>query len=321
LANKLKYTHPSDSKWEEIIESSENCYFFHTPVWAKVMEETYDYETATRLYEIDGNKILLPMMRSKGRGFYTYSSIPMGYGGIFSTSTLTPGVIQKILRGIVGGRSLRFTMSLPPFFNSPIQEDACITRIDTQWNYTHVLPLEQGFEYIWKKKFVGETRNAVRKAEKNNIKVITKNTFENYEIYYKLCIESSKRWGHKKPPYPLKFFENLYKFGSNHVRLRLALKDDIVIAALLNFYYADNVFYWGSAFVEEYKTYSSVNLLLKDAIEDACKKGYKYFNFGASGNLEGVRKFKESFGPEKVEVRQYLVQSRLVKLGMLALRR
>ena len=316
-----RYTCPSESKWEEIIAASEHSYFFHTPAWARILEETYGGEIATRLYEIDGKEILVPMIKHKRHGFYVYSSMESGYGGIFSTSELSPDVLQKILRDIVSGKSLWFTMSLPPFFDLPVQKDIFIKEVNSEWNYTHVLSLEKGFEYLWKNKFERDLKRGIKKAEKNNVEIINTNKLEPFEIFYSLYKNRSKVWGYKVPPHPWKLYENLHKFGSSHVQLRLAVKDAKTIAGLITFEYGDSIFRWMNASLKEYLKYYPNNLLDKEVIEYACKMGFKYYNFGASGNLEGVRKFKESFGAEKVEVKHYVVQSRLGRLANIVLRR
>jgi len=49
----IEYTeNVSEQKWNKIVRNSENSYFFHTPAWAKILEETYGYRIATRLYEV-----------------------------------------------------------------------------------------------------------------------------------------------------------------------------------------------------------------------------------------------------------------------------
>ena len=319
---KIEYTdNVSEQKWDEIVRNSGNSYFFHTPAWAKILEKTYGYRNATRLYEIEGNEVLLPMMKRKKYGFYSYNSMPLGYGGIFSVSNIPSETLKKLLKDIVGGRHLLFRLSLPPFFSLSIQEDSIIRQVNSEWNYTHVLSLEGGFEYLWKNKFNRKNRNAIRKAEKSGVEILNENSLQNIREYYKLYAESSKRWGYKKPPHPLKLYENICKFGSLHVRLRVAIKDDNTIAGLVNLYYGKNVFYWGSVLLEEYAGDRPANLLLKDSIEQACNEGYKYYNFGASGNLEGVRKFKESFGAERVELKGYRAMSRLGRVINKMLRR
>jgi len=320
LSEELKYTHPSDSEWEDLISSCENCYFFHTPAWAKVLEGTYGFKIATRLYEVSGTRILVPLMRKRKFGFNFYISMPMGYGGVFSTSSLTNDVYGRIFKHIIGGRNVSLRISLPPFSDILPRHNLGVRLLKMEGdNYTHILPLEGGFDHIWNHKFEVHTRTAVRKAEKNDIKIVNENSLENFRAYYILLSDSSKKWGYKEPFYPFKLFESLYKYAFDYVQLRLAVKEDVVIAALLSFAYGSNVFYWGSAVVEEYKALNSINLLLKDAIEDACDQGYKYFNFGASGGLDGVSRFKDSFGAEKIEINQYLMLSRLSQVALTAL--
>jgi lipid II:glycine glycyltransferase (peptidoglycan interpeptide bridge formation enzyme) len=318
----LEYTEKVlESKWEEIIRNSENSYFFHTPAWAKILEKTYGYRIATRLYEIEGNDVLIPMMESKKYGFYYYNSMPQGYGGIFSTSDISSEILKKILKDIVGGRCLFLNLSLPPFFSFAIQKDSNIRQVDWEWNYTHVLSLEKGFDYLWKNKFEKNTRTAIRKAERSGFEILKCDSLDMVRECYKLYAESSIRWGYKKPPLPIELFENIYKFGRPHVRLKLAFKDGNLIAGWGDHYYGKNVFAWISVYLKGYERYNPVNLLVKDSIEQACNEGCKYYNFGASGNLEGVRKFKESFGAERVELKKYIIWSRLGKFANLFLRR
>ncbi len=302
-----------EKKWTEIVNNSENSYFFHTPAWARILEETYGYRIATRLYEIDGNEILVPMMEGRKYGFSYYYSMPQGYGGIFSVSDISSRDLNNILENIVSGGHILLELSLPPFSKLSI-ENPSIRKVNSEWNYTHVLSLEKGFEYLWENKFK-KVRRTIRKAEKSGIEILNDNSLQNFREFYKLYAERSKIWGYKKPPQPLKLYENMFKFGEPYVRLRLAVKDNNVIAGLVNLDYGKNSFYWISAYLKEYETYRPINLLMKDAIEQACNDGYKYYNFGASENLDGVRKFKESFGAESVGLIRYRMLSRFGKLA------
>ena len=318
----IEYTeNVSEQKWNKIVRNSENSYFFHTPAWAKILEETYGYRIATRLYEIEGDEILIPMMEGKKYGFSYYHSMPLGYGGIFSASDLSSEILKKILKDIVGGRHLFFYLSLPPFFSFSIQEDSTIRQVNSEWNYTHMISLEKGFEYLWKNKFKRDLKRGIKKAEQNNVEIINTNKLESFELFYSLYKNRSEIWGYEVPPHPWKLYENLHKFGSSHVQLRLAVKDCKTIAGLITFEYGDSIFRWMNASLKKYLKYYPNNLLDKEVIEYACKMGFKYYNFGASGNLEGVRKYKERFGAEKVELKKYRVVSRLGKLANMILRR
>lgn len=304
-----------EQKWNDIINSSENSYFFHTPAWANILKETYGYKIATRLYEVDDNDILLPMMEGNKYGFGYYYSMPESYGGIFSTYDLSSNILYEILGKIVDNRHILFELALPPFCGLSIKDDSFIKQVKSEWNYTHILFLKNGFDYLWNNRFNKKNRNAIRKAEQNNVDILDGNSLQHFREYYKLYTESSKKWGYKNPPHPLKLYENMYKFGASNIQLRLAVKDDKTIGGVVSFYFNKTVFFWGSTVLQDYQMYRPVNLLLKDSIEYACNEGYENYNLGASGNLEGVRKFKESFGPEMVNLGRYRILSRLGKIA------
>jgi lipid II:glycine glycyltransferase (peptidoglycan interpeptide bridge formation enzyme) len=68
--------------------------------------------------------------------------------------------------------------------------------------------------------------------------------------------------------------------------------------------------YWSGAMLKEFGSYFPHNALLQSAIEDACGRGMKQFDFGGSGTLESVRRFKEGFGASPVKYWDYAFTSR-----------
>lgn len=314
----------SESKWEKIVRGSEGAYFFHTPMWANILEHIYGYKTATCLYEIDGVEILVPMMKLKWRGFYNYVSMPMGYGGIFSMSEISPYMIELIFNHIkqrLSGRSLVFWILFHPFsdISIPININPYIISVESDLHYTHILPLRDEFENIWKYKFTHSARNRIKKAEKSGVEVFLGTKASDYESYYKIYLDSVNRWK-SDHYYPLNFFMELLKYRDN-VKLWLAsLKDDI-IGGLIAFEYGNNIIGFAQASLSNFWNYAPNNLLFKYVIEYANQKGFKYFDFGRSGNLLGVRRFKETFGAELVKLRKYVIFSRLGRLGNIFLRK
>jgi Acetyltransferase (GNAT) domain len=312
----------SKNKWEEIILKSDNAYFFNSPTWAKILEKTYDYRTATRLYKIEGKSILIPMMKRNIYGFKTYDSMPHGYGGIFSESDITTDDLRCLVDDIVGGRNLIFHLALPPFFDisSPAKSTTKIKdewNVKDEWNYTHLLNIDgKDFEDIWKN-YKRKTRQHIRKAKKSSIEIKDGTSLDDFRDFYNLYLNASQKWGHESPEYPFNFYRNVHKYGSPHVKLSLATKDEKTIAGLITFHYSKTIYFWGSAFFDEYGTFNPTSLLFNDSIEQACQENYKYINFGGSGKLKGVRRFKEGFGAQKVEISRYKVYSNLGKIALI----
>ncbi|MGZ7209603.1 MAG: peptidoglycan bridge formation glycyltransferase FemA/FemB family protein, partial [Methanobacterium sp.] len=228
----MEYNKVSDKEWEEIILKSDDSSFHNSPLWAKIMEKTYDYRTATRLYELEGKEILIPMMEFNldKYGLKTFVSMPGNNdGGIFSESKITTDDFKAIANDIVGGRNLRLIINLLSRESFPQLKEEW--KFKDEWSYTHILNLEgKTFEDIWKKKFKKNTRRAIRKAIKNNIEIRTADSLNDFKTFYDIYTQASKKWGLETPPEPFKLLENVYKYGSDHVELSLATKDDKIIA-------------------------------------------------------------------------------------------
>ena len=315
----MEYTEVSKKEWEEIILKSGNACYYHSPSWAKIMEETYGYRTATRLYDINGKEILVPMMEKDIYGFKIFDSMPGGYdtGGLFSESDVTVDDFKLLVDDIVGGRNLSFHLALPPYVNT-LKNGRYSTKIKNEWkdefSFIHLLDLEgKDFEYIWKNDFHKKTRGSIRKAIKSGVEIKDSTSLDDYKTLYDMFTKASQRWGYKSPPVPFELVYNIYKYGSDHVKLRLATKDDKIIAGLICFPYSKMFYLLMSAFLPEYGPFNPLSLLYSESIEEACQEDYKYVNFGPSSNKRLI-KVKERLGGEKVEINRYKIYSNLTKI-------
>ncbi|MGZ7209600.1 MAG: GNAT family N-acetyltransferase, partial [Methanobacterium sp.] len=115
---------------------------------------------------------------------------------------------------------------------------------------------------------------------------------------------------------PFKLLENLHKYGSDHVELSLATKDDKIIAGRICFLYSKTVYAYLNAFLSEYGTFNPTSLLINESIKKACDEGFKYVNVGSSGNNYGLKKFKESFGSDIIKTNMFKAYSLIGKLGL-----
>ena len=315
----MEYNKVSKKKWEKIILKSDNACYYHSPMWAKIIEETYDYRTATRLYEVNGKEILVPMMEKNIYGFKTFDSMPGGddIGGFFSESDVTVDDFELIVDDIVGGRNLSFHLALPPYLNT-LRNGSSSSKIKDEWknepSFIHLLDLGgKDFEYIWKNDFHKKTRGSIRKAVKSGVEIKDGTSLDDYKTLYNIFVKASQRWGYKSPPVPFELVYNLYKYGSGHIKLRLATKNDKIIAGLICFPYSKMFYLLMSASLPEYGPFNPLSLLYSEAIEEACHEDYKYVNFGPSSN-ERIIRVKERFGGEKVEINRYKAYSNLAKI-------
>ncbi len=316
----MNYGTVSVDEWEEIILKFDNVSFFHSPTWAKIVEKTWDYRTATRLYHINGKKILIPMMESNILGFKIFTNIPTNAdaGGLFSESDITTDEFKSIVTDIIGGRNLSISLAFPPFMKLSSDKSSLIIddwKLKDEFTYTHLIKIEnKSSDDIWND-FHRKTRQKVRKAIKSGVKVREGTSWEDFNAFYDIYVkESSQKWGYETPQIPLKLCKNLYKYGSDHVKLNLAIKDGKIIAGTISFLYSKMFYIFMSAFLPEYGNFNPTSVLFNESIKQACQDGYKYVNFGTSGNLKDLRKFKGRFGSEEVKLKRYKVYSNMGKI-------
>lgn len=314
----------SASKWEQIIRKSEGTYFCHTPMWADILEKTYGYKTATRLYEIDGKEILVPMMNVKRHGLNSYVSMPMGYGGVFSESEMSSDIIELIfddLKQSIGINSLGCSILFNPYFDMKIRTKPGVFSVENDLNYTHILPLDDDFENICANKFTKSCRSKIRKAERIGFevecKLISKSDIESY---YQIYMDSVRNRWNEKNYNPFRLYESFLKYKRN-ICVVIVRHHDTIVSVAIRMMYGTNVIGFGLVALDEYMKYAPNNLSQKSMIEYACENGYKNFDFGRSGELVGVRKFKESFGPKRVDLRKYVILTQLGRLGNIMLRK
>jgi lipid II:glycine glycyltransferase (peptidoglycan interpeptide bridge formation enzyme) len=70
-------------------------------------------------------------------------------------------------------------------------------------------------------------------------------------------------------------------------------------------YHRRHVVYWHGVTDPSYAHCHPVHVLLATAIEDACGRGLRWFDFNPSGGLDGVEQFKSGFGAKRIEFRAF----------------
>lgn len=302
----MKIKSPSREEWVDILNKCPDATFFATPEWLDVVEKTFGYKTATKLFVFeDGQRVLVPLSVI-GRSYYVfkqYISVPFhNYGGFFSDKEISEDKVKRIVKALKGITTLSVILCPHPFSKVKYPEEYKGDRYST-----HILDLSIGFDAIWQQY---EDRDQTRKARKEGVTIRLGETMDDFKIYYEMYFASTKRWGLKKTQ-PFKLYENLCKIARDKIKLWLASYNEKDIAGIILGYFNEIVVYWGGSFFFEYGKLRPNNFLMIEAIRDACEKGCKYFDFLPSAGLEGVERFKENFGAEKYEYYTYTITGKL----------
>jgi CelD/BcsL family acetyltransferase involved in cellulose biosynthesis len=305
----------SPERWDELVGRSADSTFFQTHTWAKILEHSFGFEIATRLYLFeDGKEVLLPLMKTFTRlgVFAEYVSMPLAYGGFVSPSPPDERRVREIRRTFGPNEAL----FIGPHPLASAEYGAEGRKIDY---YTHILWLDGGFDHVWNNKVKKKRRNRCRKSEEMGVSVVEGSSLEAFQEYSSIYRRASALRG-QISHYPESLFTKMADAKCENIRLWLAKLGPQTIAGSIVFYDRQGLFNWSESTIAEYAHYHPASALVKHIIEDACSRGFKYVDFGGSmgtdgQELEGVRRHKESFGAERVNYSAFRWEGRLFRIG------
>ena len=256
----------------------------------------------------DGARVLIPLIRVQSRLFRVYEAMPLSLQGmpIGDSRQHVSAALNAINADVlsVSGGALGYSGA-----------DACFNIPDMNCTIgeTHILDLSVGFDAIWKDNFGTKVRNQCRAALKRGVETFEATTPAEFDEYYEIYVENCARWGYETPPYPRALFRELAGLRRQNnapgVQLQLARVEGQTVAGVLLFHGRRSVLYWSGGMRREFSSLSPNNALLEVVIRQACENGQHIFDFGASGPLHSVRKFKESFGAHPVDFANFSRQS------------
>ncbi len=270
---------------------------FHTIDWLSLMEKIIpNAKTFFVVIEDEGEPIGMMPLIIKSRGpFKWLYSLPYGtYGGFLLKLPihLKPfaSELLKVLQPKGGVAWIGdFNNSLPP-----------LTGFQYKIQMYHFIELENGYDFIWEKVYNYAQRNSQRVARKRGVVVRKIQTHDELREFYDMYVSTIR-----EKSTVLFTFEQL-KLMMDHLqpsgmfRGFLAYIADEPIAGVVNLFHKSMTVGFLQGSKREFLHLRPVNMLIDESIKDAINMGSRIFNLGVTPkNVEGVLKFKESFGAKR----------------------
>ena len=294
-----------DPEWDDIVASHPNSSFFHCSAWARVLCKTYGHKPVSLQFSRNGEPVsLVPLL--------------------------------EVESPLTGRRavSLPFTDYCDPLFfgechSSTISDKLCKLARERQWKYFelrggeiyklpavfgafygHSLDLRSGTENLFAR-LKGSARGAIRKAERNGLRVTVTQSREAILEYYRLHVQTRRR--HGLPPQPLSFFLNIHdeiiQPGLGFVVM--AHNGSRVAAAAVFFHIGKKAVYKFSASNEDQKRLQGNSLVIWEAIQILAQSGIEELHFGRTPlNDQGLRRFKLAWGTSEKTIEYYRFNTR-----------
>ncbi len=280
--------------WDALLTSRPDFSFFHGTAWLKVLAGSYSF---TPQFFSEG-AALLPLMEA--------DSWLTGRKGIALPFTDECGPLgaEKESFGKMFGDAVAFGKSRgwksielrggKEFFGAEVPDSVSF--------FGHEVDLTVGENSLFEK-MDGSVRRAVRKAEKDGVKVELSSSLEAMREFFRLQCLTRKR--HGLPPQPWDFFLNIHRhvLSQNLGAVAVASHGGEKIAASVYFFLGGRAIYKYGASDYAYQQLRGPNLVMWETMKWLTRNGATSLDLGKTALAnEGLRRFKLQLGAREKNV-------------------
>jgi FemAB-related protein (PEP-CTERM system-associated) len=295
-------SHADCAAWDRFVFDHPHGTPFHLMAWKESIEETFGYEPKY-LIAVTGDQVrgVLPLflVANMLMGKRLISSPFAVYGGILADSE------EARLALLNEANAMAEELQVQDFELRNVRESQCsdLPRITRYVTFTQEIGPDEDaiLESIPRK-----TRAAVRKALKTDL--TSRQEFSDATAFEDLHSKSLHRLG--TPCFPRRHFSTLLEKFRGMVDIREISFGSKVVAAVLSFYFRDQILPYYGASDPAYNALAPNNFMYYDLMRWGGQNGYRIFDFGRSKRVPGSYDFKSHWG--MVE-RELPYETRLVK--------
>ncbi len=292
--NREPQDRPDAGEIAAFVRSFPEATFFHTPAWIDSLRAAFPRFEASWIAVREGAGLagVMPIARIFRGPFYHLQAMPFGtYGDPLARN---PAAREELFGRFFAlarsarclGAAIHLWSGEPP---AALPRGAAVRREECR-----VASLEGGFEEAWSRAS-GKRRQLARRAERAGVTVRLLEGEEEIRRLYAVYVAEAKRWGGIHP-YPQQLFLELWKRRDAGVSFFGAFLGAELLGGHIDFFYGGMAQAWQGGMTPQASEHEAGSLCVRAAMEEACRRGMRLFNLGASGGDRGIVFFKESLG-------------------------
>jgi hypothetical protein len=296
---KVLTTHTIDPEiWDQFVESHPLGTIFHHSLWQGVISKTYGYQPLYHVILDKSVKLQAAISSAFIKSWITGNRIiSYTFSDVCDPLVKNSAELAVLLEALQRSRcelkarfvELRFTKNYCHSGNNPIQPKY----------YTYQLDLDREPEELFRFFHQSCIQRAIKKANRQQLEVITGEKLQNLEEFYRLHIKTRKKHGVLIQPF--NFFKNLWDALTprNMLSLLLVRHKGKFVAGIILLWMNKTAHYKFGASDSKFLHFRVNQWLMWEAIKQAKKKGCKRFDFGrASVDNNGLSKYKSRWGTQ-----------------------
>jgi CelD/BcsL family acetyltransferase involved in cellulose biosynthesis len=292
----------SDPRWSEFIRQRPDALVYHHPAWAAVLAEAYGYADASLAALRNGGVVgALPLFRTRGllRGRQLASLPHTPHAGPIGDDAAVAALLEAAVASTRAPRDERLQIKSARGDLAELSPSLLVE----PWEPTFVLTLPERPEEI---RF-GNSRNHTRikgkvtAAARKGVRVREASGESDLRAWYRLYLATMRR--HAVPPRPYRFFSAARGLLEPEGMMRLLLAEEgaggaasIIAGSIFLMANATVIYRFNGSRRDRLHLHPN-DALQWHAIHDACREGYRRYDFGEVevGN-EGLAMFKSKWG-------------------------
>jgi len=304
--------------WAEYVKNHIDGTIYHHPAYLQVLEEQSGQKLLRLVCRDENDRIrgIFPLQYTKGMPYNIWGAL---VAKRLSSLPRTPIVGPLADDNTVAAELINAAKDIVD------KDPGRFLQIKT---YIHDLPHGSLRKFLWRDEYVTEIpaypqeikfvnsknhssiKRAVNKAIKNGVEFRFADSEKDLKQWYRLYLDLNKH--HTNPPRPYKLFKISWDILSPKGMMQLALAEQKtngkkkMIAGLILYYFNKTVTFAYNGSSRKYFDLRPNDLLHWNAIHNAQKEGYKFYNWGnAAENDTGLAAYKKKWGSEKSSTYQY----------------
>lgn len=274
--------------WDAYVRDQPEARCCHLSAWKRIIEDAFGHETHYLVAERDGRvRGVLPIVRLRSRLFGDFLvSVPyLNYGGPCADDEAEWRALMDSAAGLaakLGTGHLEVRTERPADYGLQVRSSKVCMRLE----------LPRSAEELWKA-FPAKLRSQIRRAQQEEMTVRV-GRVEELDAFYRVFAENMRDLG--TPVYSKRFFARILAElpGSTWI-CAVFLGNKPVAAGFLMGFRDMLEIPWASS-LRQYNRLSPNMLLYWSALEFACARGFRVFDFGRSSPDSGTFRFKAQWG-------------------------
>ncbi len=299
------YSKQDEQDYRKFLLNQDSSNFFHRLEWKEILEGYYNFKPYYLIAKDEQNQIkaILPLFYVKNLFGKRLESLPLSiYGGAVGKAEYIKYLIKEAfyLKKKLSCRYLIIKQHTHLYDNIYQKND--MKKLRNKWTQIiNIIDPEILWEEIYK-----SNRNAIRKAQKNNLKIEKINNIEKIDDFFELEIQTYKKIG--LHAFSKDFFKTLW--GRLHskglMEIFIVKYKETPVASCLCYIHENKVIFAHANSDKKFLHLRPNNFLLWQVIKWCHKNNYSILDLGATDDdNQGLFFFKSSFNSVNIPFAHY----------------